>query len=364
MSKNREEALKLLQQLHETALNNKYIDDDPKDEIIIKQEKQKDDNIVLQCLNNLRKECKIKQPIVKDRSDTFKKRALKRTIRFKIRMIKNNLKTLQKQNDVFKSKFIRNIKKYFKNFIKNNLLYTIKKQNKLRKLLINKLIYIYNKINRNIIIKEQVLNRKYEFILRKLQKQQQKTFVTTNKRSRITITHKKQEVDKTREQELIMKYGKELIDKLKKKLCGMKTRCYNINHKDYKYYGAKGIKIYQQWLDNKLDFLQWALENGFSKETLVIDRIDSNKGYEPSNCRFVTVDDNNCYLKGHYTQTHEVKPSTLYYQLGREVKYYTLKKWLYGYKNKSNYYRPKTMDEIFSYVASGKYKENCEKYKK
>lgn len=69
----------------------------------------------------------------------------------------------------------------------------------------------------------------------------------------------------------------------------MKQRCYNPNSKDYYLYGGKGIIICKEWLkeDNCfLNFYNWAMDNGYEKG-LEIDRIDSNKNYEPNNCRWV-----------------------------------------------------------------------------
>ena len=72
----------------------------------------------------------------------------------------------------------------------------------------------------------------------------------------------------------------------------MKERCYDPKSRSYKDYGARGIQICDEWLNDPNSFVKWALENGY-EPGLSIDRIDNDGNYKPENCRWVTLAENN-----------------------------------------------------------------------
>lgn len=70
---------------------------------------------------------------------------------------------------------------------------------------------------------------------------------------------------------------------------GIKQRCLNPKCNTYKYYGARGITICQEWTTFN-SFLKWALPSGYKNE-LTIERIDCNGNYKPGNCTWIPMEE-------------------------------------------------------------------------
>ena len=74
---------------------------------------------------------------------------------------------------------------------------------------------------------------------------------------------------------------------------GMMSRCYDTNNSGYKWYGAIGVTVCDEWKDNPEAFVKWSIENDWSKG-LHIDKdiLCKAKGiyphiYSPNTCQWV-----------------------------------------------------------------------------
>ena len=69
---------------------------------------------------------------------------------------------------------------------------------------------------------------------------------------------------------------------------GMRHRCLDKKHISYHRYGGRGIKVCEEWDKSYENFKEWAINNGYQEE-LSIDRIDNDKDYSPSNCKWSSI---------------------------------------------------------------------------
>lgn len=69
--------------------------------------------------------------------------------------------------------------------------------------------------------------------------------------------------------------------------CSMTERCRNPNTPGWKNYGGRGIKVCARWLEPKVGFKNFFKDLGPRPDGYVLDRIDNDGNYEPSNCRWV-----------------------------------------------------------------------------
>lgn len=97
----------------------------------------------------------------------------------------------------------------------------------------------------------------------------------------------------------------------------MLQRCNNPNNKAYKYYGAKGISVCNEWKTFE-GFLLTFPERP-SKE-YSIDRRDPSRGYSPENCHWVRREFNSACNKSNTLKDFEVREIKIFLERMKPIK--------------------------------------------
>lgn len=87
----------------------------------------------------------------------------------------------------------------------------------------------------------------------------------------------------------------------------MRTRCTNPNAPNFRFYGGRGIGICRRWLESFESFVADMGERPSKQHTL--DRINNDGDYEPGNCRWANV----------YEQNRNRKDNTRVVYRGKEM---------------------------------------------
>lgn len=70
----------------------------------------------------------------------------------------------------------------------------------------------------------------------------------------------------------------------------MRRRCTVPNHKDFKYYGGRGITVCQEWQESFEAFYEHvSVLPHYGEKGRSLDRVNNDKNYEPGNVRWATA---------------------------------------------------------------------------
>lgn len=84
----------------------------------------------------------------------------------------------------------------------------------------------------------------------------------------------------------------------------MRRRCSDPDHRDFKHYGGRGIRVCDEWNDPQNGFVRFLADMGERPEGRTLDRKEVNGNYEKSNCRWATATEQ-AFNKRRWTRVNE-----------------------------------------------------------
>jgi hypothetical protein len=87
------------------------------------------------------------------------------------------------------------------------------------------------------------------------------------------------------------------------------SRCCYPNNKNYHQYGGRGIKICDEWHTDFLSFIESVGKR--PDKSFWLDRLKNDKGYEPGNCKWVTIEDQQNNKRTNRILTHNNESHTV-----------------------------------------------------
>lgn len=99
----------------------------------------------------------------------------------------------------------------------------------------------------------------------------------------------------------------------------MKRRCYNRRVERFPHYGGRGITVCDRWRESYVAFLE---DMGRCPDGLTLERNDTDGHYEPSNCRWATMQEQRVNRRDYRTcLVRQMFGGTSYKQLSEAQKY-------------------------------------------
>jgi hypothetical protein len=88
----------------------------------------------------------------------------------------------------------------------------------------------------------------------------------------------------------------------------MKQRCYNPKNARYSFYGGRGLRLSDRWMDPENGFINFVTDMGrVPSQRHSIDRINNDLGYSKENCRWILLSEQSGNKKNYQGKHSHIK---------------------------------------------------------